>query len=144
MAWGGIIITKMAKIKNLYTHLFSLSLAACLLSGCVYLTHLNETLFLKDLGDNQNAMQAQLDKEEKLFNKLKTDIDQRRLKKQIKKTRIFSLYGQPALCRSVEGQADIKETCIYRKPGGLLTPIILLNLDTQDRLFSWEIQPSDK
>ena len=143
MVCGCIIISKMAKTKTFQSYVFFLSLAVLFLSGCAYLTHPKETLFLKGLQDNQNQMQAQLAREEKRFNKLKTDLDTGRLRKLAKKTRIISLYGQPILCRQAEGQIGIKETCIYRKPGGLSTPIILLNLDVQDRLFSWEIQSPD-
>ena len=114
------------------------------ISGCVYITHWDETLFLKSMSDNQNVMQAQLNKEEQLFNKLKADIDNGRLAKAIPRGKIFKLYGQPALCRDVQGAGSIKETCIYRKPGGLSSPIILLNLDAQERLSSWEIQNPDK
>jgi hypothetical protein len=134
----------MAQTKTIQSFAFSLSLAMLFLSGCAYLTHPKETLFLKGLEDNQKQMQAQLAREEKRFNRLKTDLDTGRLRKLAKKTRIISLYGQPVLCRPVEGQTGIQETCIYRKPGALSTSIILLNLDTQDRLFSWNIQNPDK
>jgi len=133
----------MAKNKIFYIYVFSLSLAAILISGCVYLTHWDDAMFMKNLDDNQKQMQAELNKEEKLYNRLKADIDNGRLKKLTKKNRILRLYGEPALCKPTEGQEGIKETCIYRKPtGGLLTEMILLNLDAQDRLYSWQIQNS--
>jgi len=135
----------MAKNKIFYQYILSLSLAVIFLPGCVYLTHLDEVTFLKSLDTSQKEMQAELDKEEKLYNKLKSDIDNGRLHKLMQKRKIFRLYGEPALCKSAEGQGGIKETCIYRKPtGGLFTQIILLNLDTQDRLSSWQIQGQEK
>lgn len=135
----------MGKNKIFCRWAFSLSLAAILLSGCVYLTHWDESMFMKNLDDNQKQMQAELNKEEKLYNKLKADIDSSRLKKLTKKNRIFRIYGEPVLCKPAEGQEGIKETCIYRKPtGGLLTEVILLNLDSQDRLYSWQMQNSGK
>lgn len=135
----------MAKNKIFYASVFSLSLAVILLSGCAYLTHLDETMFMKGLGDSQKEMQAELNKEERLYNKLKADIDNGRLKKLTQKQRIFRLYGEPALCKPAEGQSGVKETCIYRKPtGGLLTEVILFNLDAHDRLYSWQIQGSVK
>lgn len=144
MVWSGII-NLMAKNKIFYIYVFSLILSVISISGCVYLTHLDETLFMKGLGDSQKEMQAELNREEKLYNKLKADIDNGRLKKLTKKQRIFRLYGEPDLCKLAEGQSAIKETCIYRKPtGGLLTEVILLNLDSQDRLYSWQIQESGK
>lgn len=134
----------MAITKIFNPFVFFLSWIVFFLSGCAYLTHPNETLFLKSLGDNQNAMQAQLDREEKLFNKLETDINNGRLNGPIVKTRIFSLYGEPTLCKAAEGQGNIKETCVYRKPGGLSTQLILINLDSQGKLSSWQIQSPDK
>lgn len=135
----------MGKNKISYKYLFSLSLVITFLSGCVYLTHLDEVMFMKSLDNSQKEMQAELDKEEKLYNKLKADIDNGRLKKLTQKQRIFRIYGEPALCKPAEGRSSIKETCIYRKPtGGLLAEIILLNLDAQDRLYSWQIQNSGK
>jgi hypothetical protein len=133
----------MVKNKIFYRWIFSLSFAAIFFSGCVYLTHMDEALFMKDLDDNQKQMQAELDKEARLYNKLKADIDSGRLKKLTKKNRIFRIYGEPALCKLAEGQSGVKETCIYRKPtGGLLTEVILLNLDDQERLYSWQVQNS--
>lgn len=122
-------------------YIFPLSLAVIFLSGCVYMTHLDETMFMKNLADNQKAMQAELDREQKLYDKLKSDIDNGRLNKPMPKRKILALYGEPTLCKAAEGKGDIKETCIYRKPkGGVLTQIILLNLDAQARLLSWQIQ----
>lgn len=139
------MISNMAKTKICHLQIFFLSLVIIFLPGCAYLIHPRETLFLKSLEDNQKAMQAELDREEKLFNKLRTDIDRGRLKQFTQKRRIFSLYGQPVLCRQSHSQTGIRrETCIYRKPGGLSTSIILLNFDTQDKLSSWEINNPDK
>ncbi len=135
----------MAKHKSSYAPLLSLSLMVIFASGCVYLTHIKETMFLKNMEDNQKQMQAALDREEKLYDKLKNNIDKARLKKLTKKRAVISHYGEPVLCRPAEGLEGIKETCIYRKPtGGLLTEVILLNFDAQGKLYSWEIQDSGK
>jgi hypothetical protein len=139
-----ISFPKLGKLLNFFGVILIILSSVFSISGCVYITHLDKTLFLKSISDNQNAMQAQLDKEERLFNKLKADIDNGRLAKAMPRGKIFQLYGEPALCRDVQGPGSIKETCIYRKPGGLSSPIILLNLDEQERLFSWEIQNPDK
>jgi len=135
----------MIKNRIFYTCAFSLSLAVIFISGCAYLTHLDEVIFLKGLENNQKQMQAELAKEEKLYNKLKADIDNRRLKKLTQKRTIIHLYGEAVLCKPAEGANSFKESCIYRKPtGGMFGEIILLNLDAQDRLYSWEIQDSGK
>ena len=122
-----------------------LCLAVIFLPGCVYMSHLDQVMFLKGLDNNQKEMQAELNKEEELYNNLKADIDNGRLKKSTQKRKIFKLYGKPSLCKPAEGQSGIKETCVYRNPaGGLLAQIILLNFDAQDRLSSWEMQKWEK
>jgi hypothetical protein len=134
----------MAKSKILTPRISFLAIAAIFISGCVYLTHLNEAMFVKSLEDNQKEKQSQLDKEEKLYNKLRADIDSGRLDKLKQKQAIFRLYGEPALCRPAEGRAaGIKETCLYRKPSeGLFAEIILLDFDARNMLCSWQIQNS--
>jgi hypothetical protein len=92
---------------------------------------------MKRLGDSQKEMQAQLDKEEKLYNKLKADIDNGRLNKLTEKAKILKLYGEPTLCRPPVNPDGIKEICTYRNSAGEL---ILLNFDVQDKLISWKIQ----
>jgi len=132
----------MVKTKIFYLYL---SLAVIFLPGCVYLTHFDEAMYLKGLDNNQKEMQAELNKEKELYDNLKADIDNGRLKKLTKKRKIFRLYGEPTLCKPAEGKAGIKETCVYRNPaGGFSAQIILLNLDAQDRLCSWQIQGPGK
>ncbi len=112
-----------------------------LISGCAYFTHLKEIKVLKSLGSSQQEMQVELAREEKLFNRLKTDINSGRLNKSIQKKKIFRIYGEPTLCKPAEGESSVKETCIYRRPaGGLSTEIILLNFDTQDMLYSLQVE----
>ncbi|MFA6129987.1 MAG: hypothetical protein WC731_03265 [Candidatus Omnitrophota bacterium] len=131
----------MVKSKIFTPHLSFLTVAAIFISGCVYLTHFHEAMFVKNLDDNQKEMQAQLNEEAKLYNNLRADIANGRLAKLTQKQAIFHLYGEPSLCRPAEGQAGIKETCIYRKPsGGSFTEIIPLNFDARQRLNSWQIQ----
>ncbi|MDD5108792.1 MAG: hypothetical protein PHC29_04715 [Candidatus Omnitrophica bacterium] len=127
----------MEKNKTFYLSLFLLSFAAIFISGCVYFTHLDEVRFMKNLEANQKAMKAELDKQENLYNKLKTDIDNGRLNELTEKSKILKIYGEPVLCRPPLKQDGIRETCIYRNPTGGL---ILLNFDTQDKLISWQIQ----
>jgi hypothetical protein len=136
----------MAKNRVFYASLLSLSLIVIFMPGCVYLTHMKETIFLKNMEDNQKQMQAALDKEEKLYNKLKADMDSGRLKKLTKKRALISHYGEPVFCKPAESQKDgFKESCIYRNPaGGLLTEVIQLDLDGQDRLYSWQVWDSSK
>ena len=131
-------------LNNKFFYLY-LSLVVIFISGCVYLTHLDQVMFLKGLDNNQKEMQAELNQQEELYNKLKADIDNGRLKKLTQKRKLFKLYGKPVLCKPVEGQGGIKGTCVYRNPaGGFLAQIILLNLDAQGRLSSWEIQKWEK
>ncbi|MDD5408967.1 MAG: hypothetical protein PHC71_02620 [Candidatus Omnitrophica bacterium] len=131
----------MAKSRIFTPRLPILTVTAIFISGCVYLTHFHEAMFVKNLEDNRKEMQVQLDEEAKLYNNLRADITNGRLAKLTQKQAIFHLYGEPSLCRPAEGLAGSKETCIYRKPsGGLFTEIILLNFDARDRLNSCQIQ----
>lgn len=136
----------MEKNKTLRLYIFFLSLAVIFFSSCVYLTHFDEVMFLKSLDNNQREMQAEVDREHESYAQLKTDIDNGRLHKSMKKRKIFHLYGEPVLCKPDEGQTGIKEACIYRDPAakGLFAQMILLNFDAQDRLFSWQIQDAEK
>jgi len=135
----------MAKKRILYPAIFYLGIAVVFLPGCVYLTHFKEVMFVKSLEANQKEMQAELDKEDKLYVKLRADIDNLRLDRLAQKHGIFHRYGEPVLCRPAELPGGMNETCIYRKPaGGLLTEIILLNFDIQGRLLSWQIQGPGK
>ncbi len=135
----------MGKSKIFRTYLFSLSLIVFFLSGCVYITHLDEALFLKGLEDNQKQMRAQMEREERLYAKLKADILGNKLKALTSKHKIIRDYGEPTLCKPAEGQGIIKETCFYRKQaGGLLTEVISLNFDEQARLYSWDAPGSGK
>jgi|GEM_PF-1123235 len=132
-----------SRVSTLY--LSFLIITAIIIPGCVYLTHFHEAMFVKNLDDNQKEMQAQLDKEEELYEKLRADIDNGRLKKLTHKQAIFRLYAEPVLCRQADGQPGIKETCIYRKPaGGLFSEVILLNFDARDRLYSCQVQNPKK
>jgi len=122
-----------------------LSFILLFLPGCVYITHFDDVMFLKGLEDNQKQMQAQLGKEEKLYAKLGADIRNGNLKTLTPKHEIVKVYGEPTLCKPAEGQAGIKETCVYRKQaGGLLTEIISLNLDEQGKLYSWKTSDRGK
>jgi hypothetical protein len=112
-----------------------------LLSGCSRISSPSGVMAVKNLGDNQNQMQAQLRREEKLYDKLKADLKNGRLKALTLKERISRVYGEPTLCRPAEGDSEAQEACIYRKQaGGLLSEIILLNFDAQGKLFSWQVQ----
>lgn len=98
---------------------------------------------LKELQDNQKQMQAQLSKEEMLYERLKADLSSGRLKKAgALKNSIFKVYGEPALCRPAEGQEACDEVCIYRRQtgGGMFGEIMLLNFDSRGRLVSWQGQ----
>ncbi len=136
----------MAKNNIFRLRIFFLSLVISFLSGCVYIEHWDDVMFLKGMQDNQKEMQVTLDKEKKLYDKLRADIDSGRLRKSMSKNKVFNIYGKPALCKSPEGKSDIKETCFYRNPAGkgLFSEMILLNFDSNDKLLSWEVQDPGK
>jgi len=131
----------MKQDKAFARYLLFICLFAAFLPGCVYISHLDETMFMKSLGDSQQEMQAELDKEGELYSKLKADIDNGALKKLTKRKSILYRYGEPTSCKPCKGSGDIKETCVYRNPaGGMLTEMILLNFDAQNKLYSWQVE----
>lgn len=118
-----------------------LILAVIFLPGCVYLTHLDESMFLKNFDNNQKEMQAEIDKEKELFSQLESDIQKGHLHKGMKKRNIVSLYGEPPLCKPAEPQSGFDETCIYRNPaGGMEAELVLLNFDAKHRLVGWKAE----
>jgi len=138
---GRFHVSKMIKNKTPFPYALFPIVGVIFISGCVYLTHFREAMFMKNLEDNQKAMQAQIEREAKFYGKLKADIDHGRLKKLTQKRDILRRYGEPTLCRDAQGQNGIKETCIYREPsGGLSAQLILLDFDSQDKLYSWDMQ----
>jgi len=131
----------MLKNKILLLFILSLGLAGIFLSGCVYLAHLDESMFLKNFDNNQKEMQAEIDKEKDSFSQLKSDIEKGHLHKGMKKRNIVSLYGEPPLCRPAQPQSGFEETCIYRNPaGGMEAELVLLNFDAKHRLTNWKAE----
>jgi len=111
--------------------------------GCVYLGHLHQAMLVKNLEAEQKQMEAELEKEERLYDMLKADINNNNLDKDQKKQDILRRYGEPSLCR--QESADSGQTCIYLRPkGGLMAELILLRFDNKAKLYSWQIQTPGK
>ncbi|KPK97118.1 MAG: hypothetical protein AMJ95_10750 [Omnitrophica WOR_2 bacterium SM23_72] len=112
------------------------------LAGCALLTHRQQIMALKNLGDEQKKFEKYVNRQEKFFDKLKRDIQKQRLVKGIPKTKILSLYGEPIYCK-VSKDLDIpQETCLYRHPTRFFSSdLIYLEFDQDQNLSSWEVEP---
>jgi len=86
------------------------------LAGCALLTHKQQILALKSLGDEQKELEKYVKQQEGLFFKLKSDIQNQRLFKGTSKEKILSLYGEPIYCKSSGDSGIMQETCLYRHP----------------------------
>ena len=98
---------------------------------------------LKGLSDNREQAGRDLKNEEALYNKLKQDINQKRLKKGTPKKNILSEYGQPVFYRAVNHKNEIKLCLIWRHPTEFFSSDMLyLYFDGEEKLVFWEIKPA--
>ena len=63
------------------------------IQGCSLLTHYDQLGVLKNLGESQSEIKADVRRQENNFRKLKTDIKNNRLKRGMSKKHIFFRYG---------------------------------------------------
>lgn len=128
------------KIRNILISCLSLSLIFNLfLSGCIYLTHLDETMFLNNLNSNQQEMNSTIKAEAEVYHKLKKDVVADRLKIGTQKKKIVSIYGEPAICKDAKEGLALK-SCFYRNPADYSSGLIYLKFDENDRLYSWNLE----
>ena len=111
------------------------------LTGCSMITHHDELMRLKRLGDNQKQMQRYIKQQEKFFYKLRRDVKRNRLRKGTSKEKILVRYGEPILTKPIEDKADIKEIFLYRHPTEYFsTDLIYLYFDEGQCLSFWELK----
>ena len=109
------------------------------IQGCSLLPHYDQLGVLKNLGESQSEIKADVRRQGNNFCKLKTDIDNNRLKRGMSKKHIFFRYGQAVFCKDVQNKVS-KQVCIYRLPGSSFdTGLIYIYFDKKDKLDSWEI-----
>jgi hypothetical protein len=114
-----------------------------LIGGCSFLSHYDELITLKRLGDSQREIDNYLENQKKEFEFLKDDIKNNRLIAGTAKQDILSTYGEPVLIKQIKDKDKIKEIFLYRHPTQYFSSDrIYLYFDEQERLYSWELQPS--
>ena len=119
---------------------FFICLFVFFIQGCAALIHYDQMAALKNLGESQTEIEADVRKQKDNFCKLKADIENNRLKRGMSKKHILFRYGRAIFCKDAEDKVSIKQVCIYRSPGSNLgTGLIYLYFDTKDKLDSWEI-----
>jgi len=114
-----------------------------LLEGCVYFTHHEQIMLLERLAANQREIQNYINRQEELFNKLKEDVKNNRLKEGISKNEVLSIYGESIFCKRVKNKVDIQEVCLYRLPTKYFnTDMIYLYFNKDHNLYSWKFIPA--
>ena len=112
-----------------------------ILSGCTLLTHKQQITALKNLAKEQEELEKYVNQQEILFDNLKNDIRDQRLRRGTPKEEILALYGEPIFCKASRDQDRRVETCFWRHPTQYFSSdLIFLNFDQDQKLFSWEIK----
>lgn len=101
---------------------------------------------LRALATNQEETERIIKEEESLFLKLKSDIENNRLKQGISERQIILIYGKPVLTKELnESGREEKKYLLYRKPLEYFdTDLIYLRFDKKGFLSSWELIPAGK
>ena len=114
-----------------------------LLAGCTGLTHVRELMVLERIGENQAEIKEYLDEQERLFYKLRQDIENNQLSQGMPLPEVLSMYGEPIFQSFPEEQGKIKRTYFYRHPTQYFSSDrIYLNFDDEQRLCSWKLEKS--
>lgn len=115
-----------------------------LLNGCSL--NFQGLMTAKGLADNQEEMGSYINTQKQLFEKLKTDVENGRLKKGMPKNEALAMYGEPILSRPSQDQARAVEYLLYRHPVKYFSSdLIYLYFDKDGRLTCAQVGPaSDK
>lgn len=99
---------------------------------------------LKRLSDNRAETERYLNRQEKLFYKLRNDIVNNSLNKGLSEKDFMSVYGEPIFCESSERDGINKKRCLYRHPTDYFSSDkIYITLEKQN-IESWELIKIDK
>lgn len=114
------------------------------MAGCATMSHMDELLTLKSVSDNQRDIDIYLKKQEKGFKKLLEDIKNNQLTKGKSKRSIIQDYSDPILVKKINGEEDVKEILLYRKPTDYFnSDRVYLYIDNKGKLVHWELKPVD-
>lgn len=114
--------------------------AICLavgLPGCAYLSNREGLMTLKEFSDNQKEIDNYLTRQERLFYKLKNDLNKVRLEGMAKE-KVIKIYGDPIFCQPLPDKNNAGEQCLYRHPTDFFgSDMIYLEFDSNQKLKSW-------
>jgi len=110
------------------------------IQGCSLLSHYDQMIALKRVGDSQDEIEGDLRRQKDSFNELKADIENKHLKRGSSKSHILFRYGQPVFCKEAKNKTLIRQVCIYRLSGSNLDAgLIYLYFDGKNKLDLWDI-----
>jgi len=125
-------LTKIIKYLSIFLFVF-------FIQGCSFLSHYDQLSALKNLGESQSEIKADVRRQEDNFYKLKTDIENNRLKRGMSRKHILFKYGGAVFCKNTQGNVS-KLVCVYRLPeSNLDVGLIYLYFGKKEKLDSWEI-----
>lgn len=108
-------------------------LASSIFFGCS-----SRILNLIAFNNNSKAIEKETQLQQNNFDKLMDDINNVRLKKELSKNDIISLYGKPILVKKIDRGSS--EEWLYRSPLKYFdTPKIYLIFDNQEKLLIWRL-----
>jgi len=115
-------------------------LSILLLTGCANFNFAG-LKNLSRLAKNQEETEKYVLRQEKLFYKLKVDVQDNKLKKGMAQDEILSKYGEPIFYKAVEDKPAVKESLLYRLPTEYFSSDkVYLYFDSNNNLYSWELQ----
>ena len=122
--------------------LIFISLVVIALSGCSALSHLNELFALKAIGDEQKAMDREVEKQDKKFKLLIEEIQKGNIKEYPNKKSVARRFGEPVLSEQVDKDGVLKELWIYRYSAKFFdSDKAYLYFDPSGNLINWQYVP---
>ena len=121
--------------------LILICLIVWLAGGCALLSNPGGVLALKRYSDNQDQIQRYVDKQEKLFNKLLSNLKDEQLNTGMSKKQFIRTYGEPVLSWQADGP-DKGEVLLYRYPTKYFnTDRVYAYFGESNKLTRWEYKP---
>ena len=110
-------------------------------SGCTVVRHSQQISTLRKVGASQKQMQSYVARQEKGFNRLRKDIERKRLKVGISQREVVSLYGEPIL----EKEVGDKIQWLYRHPTEYFnSDRAYLYFNSSNTLIGWEFDKKEE
>ena len=115
------------------------------ISGCAILEHKDQLLTLKSLGDDQDRQKKFIERQEKNFKLLLSDIEKGALKKGTTRRQILSRFGEPISIKEIGDDPMFLEQFTYRHPEQFFgSEKVYLFFDKNQALAEWLYEPAPK